>query len=69
MDAGLVVTVNTDIPAMTGAGLTAEYRALRDTFGYDDEQIASLARAGVGASFAPAEVKAGLLRAIDAWLG
>jgi adenosine deaminase len=69
LDAGLFVTVNTDIPAMTGAGLGEEYRQLRDTFRYDDAVIAGIARAGVRASFAPADFKARLLARIDAWLG
>jgi adenosine deaminase len=34
-----------------------------------DEAIADLARAGVRASFASADVKAQLLSAVDAWLG
>jgi adenosine deaminase len=67
LDAGLLVTLNTDIPAMTGAGLAAEYCQLRDTFGYDDAAIAEIAGAGVRASFAPAEVKAQILAEIDAW--
>jgi adenosine deaminase len=68
LDAGLAVTVNTDIPAMTGVGLAGEYRELRDTFGYGDAVIADLARAGVRASFAPADVQAGLLAGIEGWL-
>jgi adenosine deaminase len=69
LDTGLFVTVNTDIPAMTGAGLAEEYRQLRDIFGYDDAVIAEIARAGVRASFASPDVKARLLARIDAWLG
>jgi len=69
LDAGLFVTVNTDIPAMTGAGLAEEYRQLRDLFGYSDAVIAGIARAGFSASFAPAGVKARLQSRIDAWLG
>jgi adenosine deaminase len=69
LDAGLFVTVNTDIPAMTGAGLAEEYRQLRDIFGYDDAVIAEIARPGVRASFASAHVKARLLARIEAWLG
>jgi adenosine deaminase len=69
LEAGLFVTLNTDIPAMTGAGLAQEYRDLRDVFGYDDAVIAGIARAGVRASFAPEDVKAQLLSGIDAWLG
>jgi adenosine deaminase len=60
--------VNTDIPAMTGAGLAEEYRQLRDTFRYSDAVIADVARAGVRASFAAAEVKAQLESEIGAWL-
>jgi adenosine deaminase len=51
------------------AGLAEEYRQLRDTFGYSDAVIADVARAGVRASFAPADVKAQLLAQIGAWLG
>jgi adenosine deaminase len=53
---------------MTGAGLSEEYQLLRDTFGDGDAAVADVARAGVRASFAPAEVKAELLSGIDAWL-
>jgi adenosine deaminase len=68
LDAGLFVTVNTDIPGMTGAGLAEEYQLLRDTFGFSDAAIADMASAGVRASFASADVKARLLTGIDAWL-
>ncbi|ASO18811.1 adenosine deaminase [Actinoalloteichus hoggarensis] len=66
-DAGLVVTLNTDIPDVTGADLAGEYRRVRDTFDYDDATMAEFARAGVDASFAPAATKARLHREIDAW--
>jgi adenosine deaminase len=68
LDADLIVTVNTDIPAMTGVSLAEEYRQLRDTFGLSDRVIADVARAGMRASFAPADVKARSLSQIDAWL-
>jgi adenosine deaminase len=48
--------------------LAEEYRLLRDIFGYSDAAIADVARAGVRASFAPTDMKARLLSAIDAWL-
>ncbi len=67
LDAGLAVTVNTDIPAMTGVGLAEEYRLLQEAFGYSDSVIAGLARAGVRASFAPADLQARLLAGIDDW--
>ena len=60
--------MNTDIPAITGTSLTGEYTRLRETFGYDDEVLAGLARAGADASFASPAVRARLHREIDAWL-
>jgi adenosine deaminase len=67
-EAGLTVTVNTDIPALTGASLAGEYALVRDAFGYSDTVLAELARAGVAASFAPTATKARLTAEIDAWL-
>lgn len=67
-EAGLKVTINTDIPVMIGTPLAGEYARIRDTFGYDDVTLAGLARAGVDASFAPAAMKARLHAEIDAWL-
>ena len=65
---GLLVTVNTDIPAMTGTGLAEEYRLLRDTFGYSDALLADVAHNGVTASFASPGLQAQLHAEIDAWL-
>jgi adenosine deaminase len=67
-DAGLIVTVNTDIPAIVGTSLAQEYQRVRDTFGYDDAAFADLARAAVDASFAPVATKTRLRQEIDAWL-
>jgi adenosine deaminase len=67
-DAGLVITLNTDIPAIVGTTLTDEYARIRTAFGYDDAVVAALSRAGVDASFAPEPTKARLRREIDAWL-
>lgn len=66
--AGLMITVNTDLPAITGSGLAEEYRRLRETFGYSDAVLAELAHNGVAASFAPQEHKAELHAGIDGWL-
>ena len=68
LDAGLVVTINTDIPSMIATPLAVEYAKVRDVFGYDDVTMASLARAGVDSSFASPDTKARLGRGIDAWL-
>ncbi|NKZ02704.1 adenosine deaminase [Actinomadura latina] len=67
-DAGLIVTINTDIPALIDTSLTAEYARVRDAFGYDDRTLAGLARAGVDASFAPDATKTRLHGAIATWL-
>ncbi|MQY05979.1 adenosine deaminase [Actinomadura macrotermitis] len=67
-DAGLLVTVNTDIPALIGTPLSGEYAHLREAFGYDDAVLAELARNGVDASFAPAATKERLHAGITEWL-
>ena len=51
-DAGVVVTLNSDDPAMFGSWVSDEYRVARDVFGYDDADLADIAAAGVRASFA-----------------
>ncbi len=66
--AGVVVTLNSDDPAMFGSWLSDEYRIARDVFGYDDAELADIARTGVRSSFAHADVKARIERDIDAWL-
>ena len=67
-EAGLAVTLNTDIPSLLGISLTDEYVRVRDAFGYDDNTLADISRAGVDASFAPKETKARLHRLVDQWL-
>ncbi len=67
-EAGLVVTVNTDIPSIAGTTLTEEYSRIREAFGYDDAVLAELAKATAGASFAPPELKERMEQEIDAWL-
>jgi adenosine deaminase len=67
-DAGLIVTLNTDIPALIDTSLTREYTRVRNTFGYDDPMLAALARAAVDASFAPTTTKSRLHQAITTWL-
>jgi adenosine deaminase len=67
-DAGLAVTVNTDIPVAIGTSTATEYTRVRDAFGYDDAVLAELARAATDASFAPPATKKDLQAQIDAWL-
>lgn len=67
--AGLAVTVNTDIPDVTGHTPTSELAAVRDTFHLTDADLARLNHTAVDASFAPTDLKRRLHGATDAWLG
>ncbi|MEV6714541.1 hypothetical protein AB0M48_21175 [Lentzea sp. NPDC051208] len=67
IDAGLTVTLNTDIPASTGTTLTDEYRLLREHLGFSDDALARIATNAVDASFAPEDTKASLRQDIAAW--
>ncbi|PSK95918.1 adenosine deaminase [Murinocardiopsis flavida] len=66
--AGLAVTLNTDVPSVTGTTLTGEFTRVREVFGATDAELAGLARAGIDASFAPEPTKARLRGAAAAWL-
>ncbi len=68
IEAGLFVTLSSDDPSMFGSPLAGEYGICRDVFGMDDESLATLARAGVSASFAPDALKRELDAGIDRWL-
>jgi adenosine deaminase len=68
LEAGLLVTLNSDDPSMFSSPLAGEYEACRTTFGMDDTALAALAHAGVAASFADGDTKRGLADAIAAWL-
>lgn len=68
LDAGVRCSVNADDPLLFGPGLLDEYQLCRDTFGFDDERMATIARASVSSGGAPAEVVADALAGIDAWL-
>jgi adenosine deaminase len=67
-DAGLLVTLNTDVPDSLGVTLSEEYALAREWFGYPDEVLAELAEASVTASFAPEPTKARLRAGIADWL-
>jgi adenosine deaminase len=68
IDAGLVVTLNSDDPAMFASPVLGEYEAGRTTFGLSDESLAALARAGVRASYADGGTKRQMEAGIDAWI-
>ena len=59
-----MVTVNTDGETPLGSG----YERAREIFGYNDAELAGLARASVEGAFAPATLKAQISAEIDQWL-
>jgi adenosine deaminase len=68
VSAGLTVTLNTDIPNVTGTTLTDEFEAARSVFGFGDEVLAGFASASVEVSFASVALKRELLAGIAEWL-
>jgi aminodeoxyfutalosine deaminase len=65
-DQGLMITLNSDDPAMFGTSLAREYQLAQDQFGFTDEHLRELARNSFEASFLPAEKKVNFLKQFDA---
>lgn len=65
-DQGVMVTLNTDDPALFRTSLAREYQLAQDTFGFSDEHLRELARNSFEASFLPADKKLELLGLFDA---
>ncbi len=59
-DAGLLVTVNSDDPALFGADLNREYEVLVDHFGFSAGELEQVSLNGLHASFLPEPDKAQL---------
>jgi adenosine deaminase/aminodeoxyfutalosine deaminase len=64
-DAGLMVTLNSDDPALFGSDLQGEYRLAQSDFGFTAEHLRELAANSIEASFLPADRKVMLLRRIE----
>ena len=64
-DSGLMITLNSDDPAMFESNLEDEYRLAYLEFGFSAEHLRELAANSIEASFLPAERKVALLRRID----
>jgi aminodeoxyfutalosine deaminase len=64
-DSGLMITLNSDDPAMFQSDLNNEYRLAQDEFGFTNEHLRELAANSIEASFLPAERKVDLLRQIE----
>ncbi len=64
-DQGLMLTLNTDDPAMFATTLTREYELAQSEFGFTDEHLRELARNSFEASFLPADKKVEFLNLLD----
>jgi len=64
-DAGLMITLNSDDPAMFASDLEGEYTLARNAFGFTDEHLRELAANSIEASFLPAGRKVEILRQIE----
>ena len=64
-DQGVMVTLNTDDPAMFATSLSREYQLAQDNFGFSNEHLRELARNSFEASFLPAEKKLQFLDIFD----
>ncbi|GAC1646788.1 MAG: adenosine deaminase [Acidobacteriaceae bacterium] len=62
---GLMVTINSDDPAMFQSTLLEEYERVQERFEFSDEHMRELARNSLEASFLPPERKAELLARFD----
>ena len=67
IDAGAMVTINTDDPAMFGCTLAGEYGVVADRFGFGDATIRRLAQNTIDASWADPATKQRLSRQLDDW--
>ncbi len=65
-DAGVMVTINSDDPAYFGGYVLDNYLAVAEGLGLTDEDLATLARNSIEASFMPDAEKAVLIAEIDA---
>jgi aminodeoxyfutalosine deaminase len=65
-DSGLMISLNSDDPALFGSDLSGEYRLAEREFQFTQEQLRELASNSIEASFLPPERKVAILRAIEA---
>ena len=68
LDAGLLATVNSDDPAYFGGYVDDNLAAVQNAFGYDDAQLAALARNSFDACFAPEADTRKWKAEVDSWL-
>ena len=68
LDAGLMVTLNSDDPAYFGGYVNENYQAVQDHLGIDDATLARIARNSFHAAFLEPERRKALLAELDAYL-
>jgi adenosine deaminase len=71
-DAGLLVTVNTDDPAMFGNSLAEEYQLLEERLGFSRDEVRALILNGIKASWLPDKRKQQMTESFckdENWLG
>jgi adenosine deaminase len=66
--AGAAVTLAADDPLLFGSGLADQYVIARRVFGFDDHELAELARCGIRAAGCPEALRGELLAEVDEWL-
>jgi len=62
---GLMITLNSDDPAMFATSLRREYELAQSEFGFTNEHLRELARNSFEASFLPPDKKVGFLNLLD----
>jgi aminodeoxyfutalosine deaminase len=65
-DQGLMLTLNSDDPAMFRSSLVEEYALVQEAFGFTDEHLREMARNSFEASFLAADKKVKFLELFDA---
>ncbi|WP_246320779.1 adenosine deaminase [Paenibacillus germinis] len=65
LEQGLVVTINTDNPSVSGTNITNEYRVLADRFGFTTPELVKLIMNGVDAAFMEDHDKLSLRREME----
>ena len=68
VDAGATVALGADDPLLFLSRLTDQYELARTRLGFDDAELADLARASITASLAAEADKARWLAEVDAWI-
>lgn len=67
-DAGVMITLNSDDPAMFRTTLCEEYALAQEIFGFSEDQLRELARNSFEASFLEAEEKVKFLDQVDSYV-